>query len=287
MGYVYNDEQLKDVLKGLKKIKGVRKAKDFDRLDYQMIVEALERSPMHRYISHRADGISLDRIDDFGEDLPSMRSTSDNNKIPEFLLPIVNYSTAHSSFHDDDIRKRILSTMDAFIRSVLEYLSRGKNLYVEIDRILKEADKHYQELRSQVNHLEVEYENRFLEALLILPDLFVYLCRLLASKEVDERFKIKLVLAIIYIVSPIDVVPEAIMHAFGLFDDIIVAISTISEGFSTDVISRDSMRVLWPGNPDDIDNLNDYYAAAKEMLGEELDNIIRHVMRKRSDDVKA
>jgi uncharacterized membrane protein YkvA (DUF1232 family) len=287
MGYVYSDQQLKDALKALKKIKGVRKTKNFDQLDYQMIVEALERSPMHKYISQSSEGLSVLQNDDDDGEMSLKPSKIENRNIPEFLLPIIDYSTSHSSFDDStDKRNRISSTIDAFLRSVLEYLSRGKSLYVEIEKILKQADNHYQHLRHLVHDLDVEYENHFLEALLILPDLFVYLCRLLASKEVDERFKIKLVLAIIYIVSPIDVVPEAIMHAFGLFDDIIVAISTIFEGFSTNVISRDSMRALWPGDPDDVEKLNDYYGAAREMLGEELDNIIRHVLRKRSDDVR-
>ncbi|MDE0826053.1 MAG: DUF1232 domain-containing protein [Akkermansiaceae bacterium] len=61
-------------------------------------------------------------------------------------------------------------------------------------------------------------ENKWVEYLLAGPDLFHLLCALTMDRAVPGKLKVRLVLVIGYFISPLDLLPEAILGPVGYVD---------------------------------------------------------------------
>ncbi len=83
----------------------------------------------------------------------------------------------------------------------------------------------YQVMRSRIrNWLTTKGKGyKYADYLLFGPDLFHLLSRLILDERIDVAHKVKLAAAIAYFVSPIDLVPEAILGPAGYIDDIALA----------------------------------------------------------------
>lgn len=90
----------------------------------------------------------------------------------------------------------------------------------------QKEDNFYLRLRVQVNgYLEdpVHRKNAWMEFALLAPDLFYLMVQLTRDKRVPRIQKAKLGGAILYFLSPIDLLPEAILGPIGYLDDVAVA----------------------------------------------------------------
>lgn len=284
MGYIFTDSELKSVLKSLKKIENIQKKKDFDELDYEMIVNALRRSPMNKYLPEpmtETEALLTEENTDNHTCLIMLEGKK--LQIPSSVNPIFEYGVTGITRENISFNKKKIKLIDfeKLVREIIEFMNKRKSLYDEVEKNLRNADKFYDELREMIKKIEDEYDDNFMESVFILPDLFVYLCRLLKSKDISDKYKVKLIIAILYIVSPIDVIPECIFQAVGYVDDVMVAINTIMDMFSNNSIPREVMIDLWPGRIETIDKLDYYYGLCKEVLGDELENIIQHVLREK------
>jgi uncharacterized membrane protein YkvA (DUF1232 family) len=83
----------------------------------------------------------------------------------------------------------------------------------------------YQDLRRRVREwLDGKGRGyKYADLLLVGPDLFHLLCRLVVDRRVPVAHKVKLAAAIAYFVSPLDLVPEGIVGPIGYVDDITLA----------------------------------------------------------------
>jgi len=88
------------------------------------------------------------------------------------------------------------------------------------------------------------------EYLLLLPDLFALLIRLMGDPRVDKSLKAQLAIVSVYVISPIDLIPDFILPA-GLIDD------TIALAFILTRVIRimgetgeDILRQHWEGQGD-------------------------------------
>ena len=83
----------------------------------------------------------------------------------------------------------------------------------------------YQHLRSKIKTWIKTGEGKkykWAEYIMFAPDLFHLLCKLSLDKDVPVKEKAKLVAAIAYFVSPIDLIPEMITGPVGYIDDIAI-----------------------------------------------------------------
>src|SRR5690554_3756758 len=80
----------------------------------------------------------------------------------------------------------------------------------------------YQGFRSKIRSwLEEKGRHyKYADVLLVGPDLFHLLCRLIADPRVSVTEKAKLAATIAYFISPIDLLPEGLMGPIGYVDDI-------------------------------------------------------------------
>ena len=81
----------------------------------------------------------------------------------------------------------------------------------------------------------------------IAPDLFHLLCKLALHKDISNKDKAKLGVAVVYFVSPFDLIPEALVGPIGFLDDVAFAAYTLNH-----IIKNNSEIVTqeWAGNGD-------------------------------------
>lgn len=95
---------------------------------------------------------------------------------------------------------------------------------------LGEHDDFYQTLRRRIAAWLEQHGKGFRHAqiLLVAPDLFHLLCRLIMDKRVPATHKARLAAAVVYFVSPVDFMPEALLGPAGYLDDVAVAAYALS-----------------------------------------------------------
>lgn len=145
--------------------------------------------------------------------------------------------------------------------------------------IEQEAD-YYTTLKSKFdNWLESEEgsNNEWAKYLMYAPDLFHILCRLSIDPDVPVEEKAKLGGAIAYFVTPIDLVPEAIIGPIGYVDDIALAsyvLNSIVNGAGEDVVKKH-----WDGDCDLTQLIQDIIKDADTMIGSSLWVQLREVIK--------
>ena len=60
------------------------------------------------------------------------------------------------------------------------------------------------------------------DAILLAPDLLALVIRLLRDKRTPLPLKSQLLVVMIYVLSPVDILPEAVLGAMGLADDVVI-----------------------------------------------------------------
>jgi uncharacterized membrane protein YkvA (DUF1232 family) len=108
-------------------------------------------------------------------------------------------------------------------------------------------------------------DHKWAEYLMFAPDLFYTLVRLMADPEVPGKQKAKVAGAIAYFISPIDLVPEAVVGPIGYIDDIALAayvLDDVINATNTEVVTRN-----WPGEADVLLVIQSIIKTASSALG--------------------
>jgi uncharacterized membrane protein YkvA (DUF1232 family) len=106
---------------------------------------------------------------------------------------------------------------------------------------------------------------KWAEYVMALPDLAHLLFKLAVDTEVPVDEKAKLAAAIAYIVSPIDLIPEAIVGRVGYVDDVAVAgyvLNSIITATKPEVVKKH-----WAGDQDVLNLVERILHVADEMVG--------------------
>lgn len=130
----------------------------------------------------------------------------------------------------------------------------------------KKQKDFYLKIRKDIKKwLDANADNQWAEYILLAPDLFHLLIKLLMDKEVPTAKKIKLGAAIAYFISPIDLMPEGLLGPIGLLDDIAVAAFVLN-----DIVNDTNPQIIlkhWAGESDILYTIKNVLANAKQMLG--------------------
>jgi len=131
----------------------------------------------------------------------------------------------------------------------------------------READ-FYQDLRARVQRWldsQDAHNSKWAEYLMLAPDLFHLLVRLSLDPDVPSTQKIKLLGAIAYFISPIDLIPEALLGPLGLLDDIAVAAWVLNSMINES--DPELVQKYWAGDDDSLEVIQRILASADEMIG--------------------
>ncbi|WP_116713345.1 YkvA family protein [Euzebya tangerina] len=85
-----------------------------------------------------------------------------------------------------------------------------------------------------------------------LPDCVTTVRRLRKNPLVPRRAKVALALAGLWVISPVDLIPE-FLPIIGPLDDIVII--ALSFRYAAKQVPRDTVLQAWPGNPDTINRL--------------------------------
>lgn len=82
----------------------------------------------------------------------------------------------------------------------------------------------------------------------VLPELLLLLIKLMKDERVPAELKLKIALAVAYVVSPVDLIPEALGSILGFVDDTL-AMAVLIAGL-VEEIPNEVIRDNWAGRPD-------------------------------------
>lgn len=137
-------------------------------------------------------------------------------------------------------------------------------------------DDYYKKIRRQI-HDWVEGKgagHEYAAYILLAPDLVHLLVRMTLDDRVDAMAKAKLGAALAYFISPIDLIPEALLGPLGYTDDVAVACVAL-HAILNDERHREIAREHWQGDDELIVAIQGVLGVANEMLGAKIWNRIR------------
>ena len=121
------------------------------------------------------------------------------------------------------------------------------------------------------------------QALLLVPDVFVFLLRLMLDPDVPRAKRALIGSTLAYFVLPVDLLPEAMVGPGGFVDDLVLALAVLSQSFATDLDPW--ARKYWSGSQNLRKVLRDTLQSAHGLLGTDLHGRLRKALAKRGVDL--
>jgi uncharacterized membrane protein YkvA (DUF1232 family) len=133
------------------------------------------------------------------------------------------------------------------------------------------AERFYDRMRERISaYLEKKgtLAGRTGEYLLLAPDVFVLLWRLVNDARVNSKHKVMLGSGIAYFLFPLDITPEAFFGPIGYIDDLIFGVLLLKNL----LVDTDAsvLRDHWSGSDDVLAMIEKVLAAAEQLVGSEL-----------------
>jgi uncharacterized membrane protein YkvA (DUF1232 family) len=282
MSYVLDDKQKKKLKKELKKMKELKnKNFEFSKSDYDEIIPLLEKSPMIQSLAP-PDKNNLKYLPEKQGNNYILVEKDEVIKIPEIYNSTIEFAALHGFKAIDKNNFEFRNLILKIIKIILKGRKIKKSFYDKLAEIIDNADKYYQDLREDIKNLEEEHGDKMFELYIIIPDIFVYLMRLLTCNELDEKSKVKIALSIVYIIESIDFIPEYFFGQIGYIEDLYIAIENILYISDDQNLSREIEIKYWPGRIETLDNFRKYYEIICELLEEELINKIKELFKRKS-----
>ena len=132
----------------------------------------------------------------------------------------------------------------------------------------RRAEKFYTRLRSRLSGWlkDREVSDRVRDYLLLLPDLFALVIRLLRDPRIEPSLKKQLLVVSAYVISPIDLIPDVFLP-IGLLDDAVamaIVLSRISRMMGQ--AGEDLLREYWEGDGDVLESIRRIMETADGLL---------------------
>ena len=138
-----------------------------------------------------------------------------------------------------------------------------------VDYDFERAERFYSRLRTRVVawlNARTNVDGQVREYLLLLPDLFALLIRLIGDPRIDFSLKLQLIAASMYVISPIDLVPDFLLP-IGLIDDVVAVAFVLSRIVSImEQAGEDILREHWEGEGDVLAQIQSVAGAAHTVL---------------------
>ena len=118
-----------------------------------------------------------------------------------------------------------------------------------------------------------------LKALLLVPDVFILLTRLMLDKNVPGSTRAMIGGALAYFILPADLLPEMLLGGAGFMDDLVLAAAVLSQAFGGEL--EPYARRHWSGPEDLRVVLRDITETAQSLLGKNLYDRLKKLMGRR------
>jgi uncharacterized membrane protein YkvA (DUF1232 family) len=122
-------------------------------------------------------------------------------------------------------------------------------------------EEFYRALREKV----AGYTGAYADYVLLVPDLFLLIARLMLDPRIDSRHKIYLGAALAYAISPIDLISERRFGPLGYLDDLVVIVAALNMLFKD--VDRKIILEHWSGKEDLLATVEKVLAQADQLIG--------------------
>ena len=140
------------------------------------------------------------------------------------------------------------------------------------------SQRFYERLRKRaVKWLASNKRDKYANIILLAPDLFVLLTRLMLDKRVAVRDRAIVAGAVLYFMTPVDIIPD-IFFPVGMVDDVMVAVIALNN-----IVLRTDQKILrehWEGDADILDVLQRISSQASSLLGNKTIEKLRNALTK-------
>jgi uncharacterized membrane protein YkvA (DUF1232 family) len=174
---------------------------------------------------------------------------------------------------------RIGSTEDTDTSTQRDVHTDGELIVLE-----REHKRYYDQLRAKIekymrDKIGDSRAEKMAPYLLLAPDLFVLLARLAKDGRVPLKSKSIALAAIVYFMTPLDIIPEFIMGPGGFIDDIVLAVMALNKMLVD--IDENIIREHWNGDKNIISVMRDVLGKADSLVGKKRLDMIRKVFKKK------
>ena len=133
-------------------------------------------------------------------------------------------------------------------------------------------DDFYRTLRDKV----AGYSGAYADYVLLVPDLFLLISRLMLDPRIDGKHKLYLGAALAYAISPIDLISERRFGPLGYLDDLVVIVAALNMLFKE--VDRTIILEHWSGKEDLLATVERVLAQADQLIGKgRLDKILEAI----------
>ncbi len=143
---------------------------------------------------------------------------------------------------------------------------------VEIDADLR-ARRLYDRLRARLRPALPGAASDVRDILLLMPDLLLLICRLIADPRVAPGNRALAVLGVTYLLSPIDLLPSFLFGPLGVLDDLVVLAATVSR--LVNHVHPDIVRSHWSGQQDVLLAVERVSRWSEQQIGRRLRSLFR------------
>ena len=143
---------------------------------------------------------------------------------------------------------------------------------------MKQSD-FYQKLRDRVHAWAVREgkDSAALRYVLMAPDFFHLLCKLLLDSRVPGREKAKIGAAVAYFISPVDVIPEGLVGPAGYIDDLALAAYVLNSLLNC--VDPEVLKEHWAGDGDVLKNIKEILKVADGLIGSGMWKRIKGILK--------
>ena len=137
----------------------------------------------------------------------------------------------------------------------------------------------YQKLRHRVKEwaLREGKDSKALKYVLMAPDFFHLLCKLMFDPRIPTIEKAKIGGAVAYFVSSADVVPEGLVGPAGYIDDVALTAYVLNSVLTS--VSPEILKEHWAGSGDVLENIQEILRVADELIGSGMWKRIRKLLK--------
>ena len=109
------------------------------------------------------------------------------------------------------------------------------------------------------------YTGAYADYVLLVPDLFLLISRLMLDPRIDGRHKAYMGAALAYVISPIDLISERRFGPIGYLDDLVVVVAALNMLFNE--VDRQIILEHWSGKADLLETIQKVLAQADQLIG--------------------
>jgi len=141
------------------------------------------------------------------------------------------------------------------------------------------AQRFYDRIRENIRrYLEKKaHLDKSAEYLLLVPDMFMLLWRLVNDSRVTAKNKVLLGSGLAYYIFPLDIVPEALLGPIGYLDDLVFGVYLLNRMLvDTD---PEILREHWSGSEDVLTTIQNVLNAADNLVGKDILGRIKGIFK--------